>query len=392
MRRVIAGTACAALVLGLAACTADQEPRAGASTPTVTPSDSPSPTPAEPSPTASASPTGSPEPEPEPTSVPDPAVAGDVATGITTPWGLVFLPDRTALVAERDTGKIKHVAAGGEVTEIGEVPGVNPSSEGGLLGLAIPPTFETDRWVYAYFSGDSDNRIVRMRYEGTSLGAPEVILDGIPMAGTHNGGRMRFGPDGNLWVGTGDGSNGDNSQDRNSLGGKILRITPEGEPAEGNPFPGSPVYSLGHRNVQGLAFDPAGRLWAAEFGQNTWDEVNLIQPGRNYGWPEVEGQAGNPDFVDPIAQWPTSDASPSGLAYADGGLWMAGLRGQRLWRIQIREGAMVGEPRAFFTEEYGRLRTVEAAPDGTLWLTTSNTDGRGDPRDGDDRILRVTLG
>ncbi|MEQ7124811.1 PQQ-dependent sugar dehydrogenase [Actinopolymorpha sp. B11F2] len=321
---------------------------------------------------------------------PAPRIAGTVATGLTSPWGLAFLPDGAALVAERDTARIKRIARGGAVSTVGTVPGVVPGGEGGLLGIAVSPTFERDRFVYAYYTSGDENRIVRMPSTGSRLGRPQTVLDGIPGSGIHNGGRMVFGPDGFLYVGTGEASDEPLAQDLDSLGGKILRITPDGEPAPGNPFD-SPVWSYGHRNVQGLAFDDDGRLWASEFGQSTWDEVNLVRPGRNYGWPEVEGVAGERGFVDPVAQWPTDEASPSGLAYADGALWMAGLRGERLWRIQIDEGRVIGEPRAFFTEDLGRLRTVEPAPGGGLWLTTSNTDGRGDPRDGDDRILRLSL-
>ena len=151
------------------------------------------------------------------------------------------------------------------------------------------------------------------------------------------------------------------------------------------------MLSLGHRNPQGIAWDDDDRLWAAEFGQDTWDELNLIEPGSNYGWPDCEGRCDDDGVVDPKAQWGTDEASPSGIAYADGAIWMAGLGGDRLWRIAVDGEEVVGEPKAFFTGEYGRLRTIEVAPDGSLWLTTSNTDGRGDPGPDDDRILRVTL-
>ena len=320
-----------------------------------------------------------------------PRIAGTVTTDLTSPWGLAFLPDGSALVAERDTGEIKRVVRGGSTTTVGTVRGVEPGGEGGLLGLAVAPTYASDQLVYAYYTSDEDNRIVRMRLEGSRLGPQRVVLDGIPSAGVHNGGRLLFGPDGHLYAGTGEASDQPLAQDRDSLGGKILRITPAGAPAPGNPFPGSPVWSYGHRNVQGLAFDSGGRLWASEFGQDTWDEINLIRKGGNYGWPEVEGIAREDGFVDPLAQWRTSEASPSGLAYADGALWMASLRGERLWRIQLNGTRLAGKPRAFFTDDLGRLRTVARAPGGDLWLSTSNTDGRGDPRDGDDRILRLQL-
>lgn len=223
------------------------------------------------------------------------------------------------------------------------------------------------------------------------LGTPEVLLTGIPHGPRHNGGRIAFGPDGLLYVGTGDSSDTGLAQDKGSLGGKILRLAPDGTPAPGNPFPGSPVYSYGHRNVQGLTWDPQGRLWASEFGQDTWDELNLIKAGGNYGWPVVEGTGNRPDFIDPVAQWHTADASPSGVAYADGAVWIAALRGARLWRVPLDGDRAAGAPEAFLDDAYGRLRTVVADRDGTLLLVTNNTDGRGDSRSGDDRILRLTV-
>ena len=315
-------------------------------------------------------------------------VASTVATGIEVPWGLAFLPDQSALVSERDSSKIKRIA-GGQVTEVGEVDDVDPSSEGGLLGLAVDPQYPSRPYIYAYYSAGGDNRIARLTYRDNRLSDQQVILDGIPEASVHNGGRLRFGPDGYLYAGTGDGADRPNSQDDGSLGGKVLRITTDGKAAPGNPG-GRLWYSKGHRNVQGLAFG-GNQLYAAEFGQNTWDELNTITSGANYGWPAAEGIEGLDGMTDPIAQWRTSDASPSGIAFAQGHVFMASLRGERLWAIPVAGGKRTGEPQAFFTNEFGRLRTVEAAPDGSLWLTTSNTDGRADTRDGDDRILRVTI-
>ncbi|WP_350281675.1 PQQ-dependent sugar dehydrogenase [Kribbella sp. HUAS MG21] len=316
------------------------------------------------------------------------AVASTVATGIEVPWGLAFLPDSSALVTERDSGKVKRVA-GSEVSEVGSVEGVKSSSEGGLLGVAVDPGYPEKPYIYVYYSGDDDNRIARITYRDGKLSEQQVILEGIPAAAIHNGGRLRFGSDGYLYAGTGDGSDRPTSQDDGSLGGKILRITTDGKPAPGNPD-GRVWISKGHRNVQGLAFD-GEQLYAAEFGQNTWDELNAITAGTNYGWPAAEGVSGLDGMADPIAQWRTADASPSGIAFTEGHVFMASLRGQRLWAVPVANGKRTGEPQAFFTNEYGRLRTVEVAPDGSLWLTTSNTDGRGDTRDGDDRILRVTV-
>ncbi|MFF1508789.1 PQQ-dependent sugar dehydrogenase [Streptomyces sp. NPDC058326] len=316
------------------------------------------------------------------------AVAGTLTEGLKSPWGLTELPGGDLLVSSRDERTVTRVdGRTGAKTSLGEVPGVVPGGEGGLMGLAV-----RDGWVYAYLTAESDNRIVRMRYGGGDrIGAPEPVLTGIPKGVVHNGGRIAFGPDGMLYAGTGETGRTGLAQDRESLGGKILRMTPEGRPAPGNPFAGSVVYSYGHRNVQGIAWDTAGRLWAAEFGQNTWDELNLVEAGKNYGWPEAEGRTGRTGFVDPVAQWPTSEASPSGIAYARGAIWMAGLRGERLWRVPLSGAERSGDPEAFLTEEYGRLRTVLAGGGGRLWLVTSETDTRGTPGPGDDRILRLEV-
>ncbi|AUY49080.1 PQQ-dependent sugar dehydrogenase [Streptomyces sp. CB01881] len=326
-----------------------------------------------------------------------PVVRATVTDGLQSPWGLVVLPDGDLLVSERDSGRILRVSAkDGTRTEAGTVPGVVAGGEGGLLGLALSPGYPTDHLVYAYLSTEADNRIVRLTYDPAQpatrqLGDPAVLLTGIPRGHRHNGGRIAFGPDGLLYAGTGDSSNPALSQDKGSLGGKILRLSPDGTPAPGNPFPGSPVYSYGHRNVQGLAWDPQGRLWASEFGQDNWDELNLIRPGANYGWPVVEGIGNRPEFTDPVVQWRPSEASPSGIAYADGAVWMAALRGTRLWRVPLDGDRPAAAPQEFLTGAYGRLRTVVADRDGTLLLVTSNTDGAGDPRPGDDRILRVSV-
>ncbi|WP_419998043.1 PQQ-dependent sugar dehydrogenase [Streptomyces boninensis] len=320
-------------------------------------------------------------------------VVKTVAEGLKSPWGMVVLPGGDLLVASRDEGTITRVAAdSGKKSEVGEVPGVRPGGEGGLLGLAMGD----DSQLYAYFTSDSDNRIVRMIYDekkpkGQQLGAPDVIFRGLEKDQNHNGGRIAFGPDGMLYVGTGERYHPDLAQEKDKPNGKILRMTPDGEPAKGNPKADSVVYDYGHRNVQGLAWDDEKRLWASEFGQDTWDELNHIQPGKNYGWPVVEGKSENKRYVSPLEQWRTSEASPSGLAYAKGSLWMAGLRGNRLWRIPLDGTKTAAEPQAFLEREYGRLRTVVALENGDLLVTTSNTDGRGDVRDGDDRILRLKV-
>lgn len=314
-----------------------------------------------------------------------------MATGLTSPWGLAFLPDGSALVSERDTGLIKRVPAkGGRTTTVGRVPGVRASGEGGLLGIAVPEGPDP-RYLFAYYTGDRDNRVVRISWDGTRLGRQTPIVTGIPKNTYHNGGRIIVGPQDTLLIGTGDAGDPALSQDPRSLAGKILRVTSTGKPAPGNPDPDSPVYSLGHRNVQGLAFDDAGRLWATEFGERKADELNLIRPGANYGWPTCEGRCSAPGLESPKVTWsPTSTASPSGMAISGNTAYVASLRGEVLWQVPL-QGTQARRPTAASLGSLGRLRTVEAAPDGSLWLITSNTDGRGDPRPGDDRILRLSL-
>ncbi|MGH3320624.1 MAG: PQQ-dependent sugar dehydrogenase [Streptosporangiaceae bacterium] len=323
-------------------------------------------------------------------SAPTPKVVDTIAKGLKVPWGLAFLPDGSALVSERDSARILRVTPHGKVTEVGTLPSVVPGGEGGQLDLAVSPHFASDHLVYAYYTAADDNRIVRMTYQNGKLGSPDPVLTGIPKGTIHNGGRIVFGPDGMLYASTGETGDGELAQNKQSLGGKILRITPEGAVPPDNPFPNSPVYSYGHRNVEGLAFDSRDRLWAAEFGESTWDELNLIRPGGNYGWPVVEGSSDNDKFINPVWQWHPAKASPSGIAIVDDVVYIACLRGERVWQASIT-GDHVTTPRPFFTGEYGRLRTIAEAPDGSLWLTTSNRDGRGDPHPGDDKILRVAL-
>ncbi|MGW6131976.1 PQQ-dependent sugar dehydrogenase [Cellulomonas sp. NPDC055163] len=333
----------------------------------------------------------------------------EVATGLDVPWGLDFLPDGRALVTLRDAGRLVVVDPAGEVTDV-VGPGADAiaaatdaQGEGGLLGVAVLPVEGAPggsaaapdpgagATVAVYLTSRRDNRVLTAELDGTTLGEVTEVLTGIPKGQNHNGGRLEVGPDGFLYVTTGDTYDTSLAQDRDSLGGKVLRVTAEGEPAPGNPFPGSPVWTLGHRNVQGVAWAADGRMFASEFGQETWDELNVLTPGSSYGWPVVEGAVGEDEgFVAPVATWATSDASPSGLAVTGEGVYLAGLRGERLWRVPLRSDG-VGEPQALLDGEHGRLRAVEVAPDGSLWVVTGNTDGRGRVRDGDDRILRVTV-
>lgn len=332
----------------------------------------------------------------------------DVATGLDVPWSIAFTPDSGILVSERDAGRVLHIGADGATTTL-TGPGAqdiasanDPQGEAGLLGIVLHP--DDPSLLYAYQTRPDGNAVIRMSLDGSSLSAPTVILDGIPKARNHDGGRLAFGPDGYLYVTTGDAGNGDLAQDKDSLAGKILRVVAngsevDGQAAPGNPFD-TPVWTYGHRNVQGIGWVADGRMYASEFGQNSTDEVNLIEPGRNYGWPIVEARDGAPagtalgDTVDgltyPVVEWATDEASPSGLAVTNEGLYVGALRGERVWRVPLTGGG-VGDPQVLL-DGLGRVRNVAVGPDGALYLITGNTDGRGDVRDGDDRLVRLTIG
>lgn len=380
------------VVSALAACADDGDGDGDASanstttpTPTTAPTTSTASATSPPAPTTApvtAAPTAPPTTTPRRLDFANPEVIG---TGFSVPWGVAFLPDGAALVAERTTGRVLQFTPGRAPVEVMRLDS-RANGEGGLLGLAVSPDYARDHRVFAYYTTASDNRVVRF----TLGGRVEVILDGIAAAGVHNGGRIAFGPDGYLYVATGDAGQTSTSQNVRSLNGKILRITVDGEPAPGNPFDGNRVWTMGHRNVQGLAWDDRGRMFATEFGQNRLDEVNVIEPGSNYGWPLVEGAGSDPRFVNPLVTWFTNESSPSGAAIAGSALYVAALRGQRLWQVPLTADGL-GAPNALFTQDYGRLRTVVTAPDGSLWFTTSNRDGRGNPARDDDRIIRVPL-
>jgi len=385
-------TLLAATALALVACT-DGEPRSPG-TASLSPSPAPS---ASASTPTSAVPAGPVAPTGEATTV---------VGGLDAPWSMVRLASGSTLVSQRDAGDVLEVVSGGAVRQVGVVPGVAAGGEGGLLGLAVltPAGSEpAGTWLYAYLTTSSDNRIVRFPLTGAAgsyaLGGVEEILVGIPRAGNHNGGRIAFGPDGMLYATAGDAGDRSLAQDVDSLGGKILRLTPDGAVPGDNPFPGSPVFSLGHRNPQGIAWDRDGGLWASEFGQNTWDELNRITPGGNYGWPVAEGVAGAQGMIDPVAQWATEDASPSGLAIVDDTIFMASLRGERLYgitdgvHVPAGSSALVGVIDAvpYLVGEFGRIRDVVAGPPGTAWILTNNTDGRGSPGTEDDRIVELPL-
>nr|WP_229715945.1 PQQ-dependent sugar dehydrogenase [Mangrovihabitans endophyticus] len=318
-----------------------------------------------------------------------------LAKGLDVPWGMAFLPDGSALVTERDTGRILRVGPEIEndslkVTQERRLSEPEPGGDGGLLGIAVSPDYETDQTVFVFYTTAEDNRVAKLTLDG---GDPEPILTGIPKSRDADGGQLAFGPDHYLYVTTGDGTEkGTQAQDPKSLGGKILRITTDGKPAPGNPVKDSPVWSSGHRNVQGIAWNDDDTMYATESGQKRLGELNVIAKGKNYGWPSVEGDSADGDFTNPLVTWPIADSSCSGVAVLERLVATACLLGQRVWLVSTtRNGTVLGSPQAVLIGEYGRLRALAQAPDGSLWVTTSNQEDGGEPGPDDDRILRLVF-
>ena len=321
-----------------------------------------------------------------------------IARNLAVPWGLDFLPDGTALVTERDSDRLLKVSLTGDgaspspgaspagpVSQVQTIPGVARGGDGGLLGVAVSPNYQTDKTVFIYYSTAQDNRVAKLTLGGT----PQPILTGIPYGATGDGGRLAFGPDGYLYVGTGDAGDPKLAADPKSLAGKILRLTPDGKPAPGNPG-GTVVYAGGFRDVEGLAWDRAKRMYATDLGGTSWDEINVIAPGQNYGWPAVQGRAGDARYPDPLLSWPSDQAGCAGVGVSGTALVTACLAGTRLYAVQLTDsGTALGAPQPLLSKKFGRLRTVVAAPDGSLWITTSNKDGQGTPGPDDDQILRI---
>lgn len=331
-------------------------------------------------------------------------VVNTVATDLENPWGMAFLPNEDFFFCER-TGEIHRIPKGQTESTVLMTRSVEVS-EGGLLGLAVDPQFQSNQYLFVYETVPGENRVVRLLYTNGNLTQDAVILDGIPASYNHDGGGLRFGPDGYLYVGTGDALQGELAQDKNSLAGKILRIDRNGNPAPGNPF-GNEVWTYGHRNVQGFGWNDQGTMIATEHGpssENGWcchDEINHIVAGRNYGWPITMG-GGETDSLTPAIHHTGEDTwAPSGCTYVRGSQWgdwkntwlVAGLRGQRLYNLSIRDdGTAVNDITESYQGEFGRLRNVVQAPDGSLYLATSNkgsnTPG---PGPGDDKIYRLTV-
>lgn len=317
-----------------------------------------------------------------------------LAKNLEIPWGIAFLPDGTALVTERDTARILEVgpasdANGLTVTEVQRLSEVQPSGDGGLLGIAVSPKYATDKTVFVYYSTAKDNRVGKLVLKGKL----QPILTGIPRSRDENGGQIAFGPDGYLYVTTGDGTaTGTEAQNPKSLGGKILRMTTVGKPAPGNPTKDSLVWSSGHRNVQGIAWDQSKRMYASENGQQKYGELNVIVKGKNYGWPAADGTSTNPKFTNPLVSWPIADSYCAGVATLEQSIATACLLGKRVWLTDVTaNGTVLGTPQALLVGEYGRLRALVAAPDGSLWATTSNQEDAGTPGPDDDRIIRLVF-
>ncbi|MFD0418368.1 PQQ-dependent sugar dehydrogenase [Streptomyces sp. NPDC127108] len=325
----------------------------------------------------------------QPGGTPDPGTVKTLASGVDVAWGVAFLPDGSGIFTERNTFNVHRLTKSGQKTLLGKVPNSQTTGgEGGLMGVEVSPNFATDHYVYFLHTSSDGNRIARMTLENNTLSGYKVLLDGMAKSRFHNGGRLRFGPDGKLYAGMGDAQNDSRAQDKNSLNGKILRINQDGSIPSDNPF-GNAVWSIGHRNPQGLDFDSKGRLWQAEFGDGIMDEVNLVQKGGNYGWPHCEGTSGScSGYVAPKKTWPTSAASPSGLTIVNDHVFVATTRGERVYRLRIDAGSNLVEQKTYFQGTYDRLRTVEVDPDGDIWLTTS-TDKDGTA--GNDRILLIDV-
>jgi glucose/arabinose dehydrogenase len=317
-----------------------------------------------------------------------------LAKNLEIPWGIAFLPDGVALVTERDTGRILQVgpesdANGLKVTEVQRLNEVRASGEGGLLGIAVSPKYTTDKSVFVYYSTAKDNRIAKLVLKGT----PQPILTGLPRAAGANGGQLAFGPDGYLYATTGDGTSGGAlAPNPKSLGGKILRMTTAGKPAPGNPVKDSLVWSSGHRNVQGIAWDKTKRMYASENSQKRFGELNVIGKGKNYGWPKADGPGTDTKLTDPLFSWPIADSGCGGVAVVEQTVATACLLGKRVYLLTVTEnGTVLGTPQQVLSADYGRLRSMVAAPDGSLWVSTSNQEDGGQPGPEDDRILRLVF-
>lgn len=320
-----------------------------------------------------------------------------IAQNLDTPWAIAFLPDKSMLVTERP-GRVRLIDADGNLQQnpVVTLNQVREYGEGGLLGITLDPDFSKNHFIYLYYTyssngNDTLNRVVRMVYESNKLSQEKIILDKVPGAIYHDGGRIKFGPDKLLYITAGDSQNPSLAQNQNSLAGKILRITSEGKNPPDNPF-NNATYSYGHRNPQGIAWDEKGNLWQTEHGRSAptgYDEVNLIQKGKNYGWPTIQGSETKPGMETPKKNsGPSTTWAPSGAAFVNKSLFFAGLKGETLYEAVIQKGQVL-ELKEHFKNQFGRIREVVLGPDGMLYITTSNQDSRGNPKDGDDKIIKI---
>ncbi len=328
----------------------------------------------------------------------NPEIVTVITTGVEIPWEIAFLPEskknepKKILFTER-TGKLKLIA-NGQVTTVAKIPDVKIYGEGGLMGLTIHPDFQKNKYMYLYYTyaangNETKNRVVRYKYENGNLTDRKVILDNIPGAIYHNGGRIKFGPDGFLYITTGDSLNPSLAQNTNSLAGKILRVTDEGSPATGNPF-NNLVYSYGHRNPQGISWDKQGRLWSTEHGRSApsgFDEVNIIVKGKNYGWPEIQGTETKSGMESPFAQSGQETWAPASAEFINDSFFFAGLKGEALYELRVENSNAI--IKKHLLNEFGRIRAVTLGPDNLLYISTSNRDGRGKPVSQDDRIIQI---
>ncbi|CAN5371626.1 PQQ-dependent sugar dehydrogenase [soil metagenome] len=317
----------------------------------------------------------------QPPGEPAPGAEGEdpnvVATGLSVPTGMALLPDGSALVGERNTGRILQVFPDASPpVELMVVPGLDATGDGGLLGLALSPTYDEDSLIYAYVTTAEDNRVVKFPLGGL----PNPVFTGIPKGATHNGGALIFGIDGALYVGTGDTGVAELAEDGRSLAGKVLRIDIFGEPAGAEA-----IYTSGHSNVTGLCLTPDGQLFGTDVIDGEADEVNVLVENEEYGWP----QAGS-GTIDPILEIDPPGDGLSGCALAGGSIAMTALDGQRIYVSQLdSENAAIGELTEFLATTYGRLRSLVFDAEGALWVTTNNRDGIGAPVEADDRVLRI---
>ncbi|GAB4315219.1 MAG: PQQ-dependent sugar dehydrogenase [Methanobacteriaceae archaeon] len=312
-----------------------------------------------------------------------------IITNLDTPWAIAFLPDDRMIFTERG-GKVK-IWDGNQVSDVGNI-NVKEVSESGLLGITVDPDYNKNQYIYLYYTSQNNgNQVSRFQIKNNNLTNETVLLGNIPSSGIHNGGRIKFGPDGKLYITTGDAGDEPLAQDINSLAGKILRMNKDGSIPEDNPF-GNYVYSYGHRNPQGITWDTSnGLMYASEHGPTRNDEINIIEKGGNYGWPIVQCDNTTDQYINSLRCFNEFTLAPSGIAFYENSLFVTGLRGNQLRRLVLDSSGkkIISEEELF--NNLGRIRDVVEYK-GYLYIATSNSDGRGVPKIGDDKIIRIKTG